>query len=196
MAYVTDKVSETIYDLTLTFSASFVITITSLTPNTHNWEADTSVTITTSDGTVSSSDNVHTFSASGTYRFTFPDGVYKLSVVEDGGTASINFIIVADDLIEELTEITNSIISCDPDVACSCNNSCDKYYNYVTLALFAITHFGKKISPNFDYQVRNSGALYIQERGNINGYNEETLNDVLYARTAYRSIEQLEECEE
>ena len=27
----------------------------------------------------------------------------------------------------------------------------------------------------------------------INGYNEETLNDVLYARTGYRNIEQLME---
>lgn len=26
----------------------------------------------------------------------------------------------------------------------------------------------------------------------INGYNEETLNDVIYARTGYRSIEQFE----
>lgn len=31
----------------------------------------------------------------------------------------------------------------------------------------------------------------------INGYNEETLNDVIYARTGYRDIEQfLEEIEE
>ena len=30
----------------------------------------------------------------------------------------------------------------------------------------------------------------------INGYNEETLNSVIYARTAYHSIEQLEECGE
>jgi len=29
----------------------------------------------------------------------------------------------------------------------------------------------------------------------INGYNEETLNDVLYARTAYRSMEQIQESE-
>lgn len=27
----------------------------------------------------------------------------------------------------------------------------------------------------------------------INGYNEETLNDVIYARTGYRNIEQVEE---
>ena len=44
---------------------------------------------------------------------------------------------------------------------------------------------------------------YITERGiateeelqlitSINGYNEEALNDVLYARTGYRSIEQME----
>ena len=30
---------------------------------------------------------------------------------------------------------------------------------------------------------------------NINGYNEQALNDVLYVKTGYRSIEQLEECE-
>jgi len=29
----------------------------------------------------------------------------------------------------------------------------------------------------------------------INGYNENTLNDVIYARTGYRSIEQIEDCE-
>ena len=29
----------------------------------------------------------------------------------------------------------------------------------------------------------------------INGYNEESLNSVIYARTGYRSMEQLEECE-
>lgn len=27
----------------------------------------------------------------------------------------------------------------------------------------------------------------------INGYNEETLNDVIYCRTGYRSVEQLKE---
>lgn len=30
----------------------------------------------------------------------------------------------------------------------------------------------------------------------INGYNQETLNDILYARTGYRSLEQLREEEE
>jgi hypothetical protein len=30
---------------------------------------------------------------------------------------------------------------------------------------------------------------------NINGYSEETLNDILYARTGYRDIEQYEEAE-
>ena len=29
----------------------------------------------------------------------------------------------------------------------------------------------------------------------IKGYNEEALNDVIYARTGYHSMEQLEECE-
>lgn len=29
----------------------------------------------------------------------------------------------------------------------------------------------------------------------INGYNEEALNSVIYARTGYRSIEQIKECE-
>jgi hypothetical protein len=29
----------------------------------------------------------------------------------------------------------------------------------------------------------------------INGYNEETLNSVIYARTGYRSVEQLQEAE-
>ena len=30
----------------------------------------------------------------------------------------------------------------------------------------------------------------------INGYNETSLNDILYVRTGYRSIEQYRECEE
>lgn len=30
---------------------------------------------------------------------------------------------------------------------------------------------------------------------NINGYNEEVLNSIIYARTGYRNIEQLKECE-
>ena len=29
----------------------------------------------------------------------------------------------------------------------------------------------------------------------INGWNEEALNDVIYVRTGYRSLEQLKECE-
>jgi len=29
----------------------------------------------------------------------------------------------------------------------------------------------------------------------INGYNIDTLNDVLFVRTSYRSIEQMEDCE-
>ena len=29
----------------------------------------------------------------------------------------------------------------------------------------------------------------------INGYNEDTLNSVIYARTGYHSMEQIEECE-
>jgi len=29
----------------------------------------------------------------------------------------------------------------------------------------------------------------------INGYNEETLNDIIYARTGYHDKEQIEECE-
>ena len=47
---------------------------------------------------------------------------------------------------------------------------------------------------------------YIQETGiateeelqlvtNINGYNEESLNSIIYARTGYRSVEQIEDCE-
>jgi hypothetical protein len=29
----------------------------------------------------------------------------------------------------------------------------------------------------------------------INGYNEKSLNDIIYARTGYHSVEQIEECE-
>ena len=29
----------------------------------------------------------------------------------------------------------------------------------------------------------------------INGTNEETMNDILFVRTSYRSLEQLEDCE-
>ena len=35
----------------------------------------------------------------------------------------------------------------------------------------------------------------IQLVTTINGYNEETLNGIIYAKTGYRDIEQLEDCE-
>ena len=54
-----------------------------------------------------------------------------------------------------------------------------------------------KIAKIWDYLVENEIAT--EEELNlvtcINGYNETSLNDVLYARTAYRDIEQYQECE-
>ena len=45
------------------------------------------------------------------------------------------------------------------------------------------------------YEIANDDELRLVT--DINGYNEETLNDVIYARTGYRDIEQfLEEIEE
>jgi len=40
-----------------------------------------------------------------------------------------------------------------------------------------------------DYGIATEGELQLVTC--INGYNENTLNDVIYARTGYRSIEQL-----
>ena len=50
----------------------------------------------------------------------------------------------------------------------------------------------------WDYLTGNGIATEdeLQLITSINGYNIETLNSVLYVRTGYRSIEQIEECEE
>ena len=47
----------------------------------------------------------------------------------------------------------------------------------------------------WDYMLSNEIATEDELRlvTSINGYSTETLNDVLYARTGYRSIEQYEE---
>jgi len=41
------------------------------------------------------------------------------------------------------------------------------------------------------YEIATESELELVT--NINGYKEETLNDVIYARTGYRNIEQLNE---
>jgi len=56
----------------------------------------------------------------------------------------------------------------------------------------------KTIEKAWDYLTETGIATEdeLQLITSINGYNIETLNSVLYARTGYRSIEQIEECEE
>lgn len=44
-----------------------------------------------------------------------------------------------------------------------------------------------------DYGIATEQELQLIT--DINGYNEETLNDVIYARTSYHDIEQYIECE-
>ena len=44
-----------------------------------------------------------------------------------------------------------------------------------------------------DYEIATGNELELVT--NINGYNIETLNDIIYCRTAYRDIEQLIEYE-
>lgn len=55
-----------------------------------------------------------------------------------------------------------------------------------------------KIAEVWDYLIESMIATEEELKliTNINGYNEETLNSVIYARTGYRSIEQLRDCEE
>lgn len=49
----------------------------------------------------------------------------------------------------------------------------------------------------WDYIVETQIATEEEVKlvANINGYNEETLNTIIYARTGYRNIEQLKVCE-
>jgi hypothetical protein len=44
-----------------------------------------------------------------------------------------------------------------------------------------------------DYSIATDEELQLVT--SINGYSEETLNDILYCRTGYRDFEQWEECE-
>lgn len=54
-----------------------------------------------------------------------------------------------------------------------------------------------KISTIWDYLAENLIATEeeLQLITSINGFSEDTLNDVIYARTGYRSFEQLQESE-
>jgi len=49
----------------------------------------------------------------------------------------------------------------------------------------------------WDYLIENMIATEeeLQLITSINGMNEESLNSVLYCRTGYRSVEQLQDCE-
>ena len=49
----------------------------------------------------------------------------------------------------------------------------------------------------WDYLLEGSIATEEELRlvTSINGYNEDSLNSILYCRTGYRSMEQIEECE-
>ena len=55
----------------------------------------------------------------------------------------------------------------------------------------------KRIAEVWDFIIENSIATddELQLITSINGYNEGALNDVIYVRTAYHSMEQLQECE-
>jgi len=53
----------------------------------------------------------------------------------------------------------------------------------------------KELNEYWDYLVDNGivSEETLKVVTSINGYNEDTLNDVLYATTGYRSLEQLGE---
>ena len=55
----------------------------------------------------------------------------------------------------------------------------------------------KDLNTVWDYIVENGIATEeeISLVTSINGTNEDTFNSILYCRTGYRSLEQLEECE-
>ena len=55
-----------------------------------------------------------------------------------------------------------------------------------------------KVNEYWDYLIESGIATEeeLQLVTSINGYNAETLDSVLYARTGYRSVEQIEDREE
>ena len=61
-----------------------------------------------------------------------------------------------------------------------------------------MTIYKNELDNYFDFLVGNYIATEeeIKLVTSINGYNETSLNDILYVRTGYRSIEQYRECEE
>lgn len=60
-----------------------------------------------------------------------------------------------------------------------------------------MTIYKNELDDYFDFLTDNCIATEeeIKLVTSINGYNETTLNDILYVRTGYRSIEQYKECE-
>lgn len=54
------------------------------------------------------------------------------------------------------------------------------------------------LEEQFDYLIENEICTEeeMQLVTKINGYNEESVNDILYVRTGYRSLEQYLECED
>ena len=56
---------------------------------------------------------------------------------------------------------------------------------------------GQELDYYWDFLVINEIATTeeLQLVTNINGYSKESLNSVLYARTAYRDLEQYKKCE-
>jgi len=54
----------------------------------------------------------------------------------------------------------------------------------------------EKKTEIWDYLIDNGVATEDELRlvTNINGYNENALNDVIYSKTGYRDLEQLQEC--
>ena len=55
----------------------------------------------------------------------------------------------------------------------------------------------KRVAKIWDYIVEYGIATddELQLITNINGYNEDSMDAVIYARTGYRSMEQIQECE-
>lgn len=61
-----------------------------------------------------------------------------------------------------------------------------------------MTIYKNELDNYWDFLIDNCIATEeeIKLVTSINGYNETSLNDILYVRTGYRSIEQYKECEE
>ena len=71
------------------------------------------------------------------------------------------------------------------------------YGNYAIIERYCIMTTENTKDIIWDYLVENLIATEDELRlvTNINGYSVESLEDVIYAKTGYRSLDQLQECE-